>query len=53
MGEIVGNLKSGEGKFLHQDDIGDLFEILRGWLLDHILVEVMKMKDFFADRNKE
>ncbi len=52
LNEIFGNLKTGGGKLLHQKDIDSLFEILKGWLLDHILVEDMKMKAFFADRHK-
>jgi hemerythrin len=48
LNEIVGELKSGEDVILRAKDIGSLFEILREWLLDHILVEDMKMKDFFG-----
>ncbi len=47
LNEIVRELKSGEDVILRAKDIGSLFEILREWLLDHILVEDMKMKDFF------
>lgn len=53
LGEIFGDLNSGGNVTLRQKDIGNLFEILKGWLLDHILVEDMKMKDFLADRHKE
>lgn len=51
--EIIENLKSGEDTLLRQKDIGNLFEVLREWLLDHILVEDMKMKDFFANKCKD
>lgn len=53
LGEILGELKSKPDGLLRQKDVGHLFEVLRGWLLDHILVEDMKMKEFFADRQNE
>ena len=47
LNEIIGKFNSDEESILRVKNIEGLFEILREWLLDHILVEDMKMKGFF------
>ncbi len=46
--EIIELLKINKSDEVRPKHVGQIFEVLRNWLVDHIVGEDMKMKAFFA-----
>ncbi len=48
LGEVIEKVKMFEGAILREKQIEEIFEILRDWIVNHIIGEDMKMKEYFA-----